>query len=77
MPEATPTGDTPEHAYHLSEDQHTALYQARHVLDTLYQLANVPNDFVHLRYESLAVTLGLLTDLLDAVQPNLVWRKPS
>lgn len=77
MPEAIPAGFDPEAPYHLTEDQHTALYQARHVLDTLCQLASVSDDFVHLRYESLAVTLGLLTDLLDAVQPNLVWRKPS
>jgi len=35
------------------------------------------DEFVDLRYESIAVTFGLLGDLMDEAVPNLIWRKQA
>lgn len=70
-------GFDPEYPYRLSEDQHTNLYQVRHLLELIHALSSPGNEFVELRAESVAVTCGLMSDLLDEAVPNLVWRKPQ
>lgn len=62
-------------AYHLTEDQHTAIYQARHLLGLVYDLSTNQQEFCELHYEHIAVSIGLIADLLDSAIPGLVWRK--
>ena len=58
----------------MTEDQHTALYQARHLIGTLYTLTATRDEFIDLRREHLQVTLGLIETLIDTAAPGLVWR---
>jgi hypothetical protein len=58
----------------MTENQHTALYQARHLVATLSRLSASSDEFLDFRREHLAVTLGLIEDLIDTAVPNLVWR---
>ncbi len=77
MCQCTPTPASGSPNYALTEDQHTALYQARHMLGMIYSLSSVREEFVELRMEELAVSVGLITDLLDSAIPGLVWRPRS
>jgi hypothetical protein len=50
------------------------LYQARHLSSLLSVFACNREEFCEARMESIAVTFGLIADLLDTAQPDLVWR---
>lgn len=65
----------PEFPYRLTEDQHTRIYQVRHLMELMHNLASNRDEFTDVRVESIAVTCGLIGDLLDEAIPNLVWRK--
>lgn len=58
----------------MTEDQRTALYQARHLIGTLYSLSATRDEFIDFRREHLQVTLGLIETLIDTAAPGLVWR---
>lgn len=60
----------------LTDDQHTALYRARHLIELLHLFASDRGAFVDLRCESLAVTCDLLGELIDQAVPHLIWRQP-
>ncbi len=77
MPDTTPAGFDPDSPYHLTEVQHTALYQARHLCELLSVALSLQAEHFTGRSESLAVAFGLVAELLDATQPNLVWRAPQ
>lgn len=74
---AKPTiGFDPKFPYRLSEDQHTRLYQARHLVELLHNVAGPTYpEFSEIRTESLAVVCGLIGDLLDEAMPNMIFRK--
>ncbi len=57
-------------AYPFSENQQWALYQARHLSRLLCTVAQAKDSFVDLNRESLAVTFGLLSDLLESADPT-------
>lgn len=77
MTQASPAFDA-DHPYRLTEEQHFAIYQVRHVLELIAHVSAARDEYIaDLRYESLAVTAGLLGDLLDSAVPNLVRRKKS
>lgn len=58
----------------LDEDQHYALYQARHLLGLLYSLTCSKAEFTEIRMEHLCVSLGHITDLMDIAVTNLVFK---
>jgi hypothetical protein len=58
--------------HHLTEEQHYSLYVARHLCAVMHSLAG-DIGFTEANTESLAVTFGHLTDLLDAAHPGLVF----
>lgn len=70
-------GFDPDFPYRLSESQHDCLYQTRHLLELMHDLALNGEEFCDIRSESIAVTFGLMCDLLDQAMPNLIWRKPQ
>jgi|GEM_PF-6183738 len=59
--------------YHLTEDSHTAIYQARHLLGLLYDMSSTKEEFCEVHLEHLAVSLGVITDLMDSVFPGLIF----
>ena len=73
MCKCTPTSDD-EPAYPFSENQQFALYQARHLTRVLSCLSLAKDPFIDLNRESLGVTFGLLSDLLETADP--AYRSP-
>lgn len=68
----TTTAFDHEFAYGLSEEQHTSLYQAKHlllVLDGLAMTSTTSDKRVDLPRESLAIVFGLARDLLEKGMP--------
>lgn len=63
MKAKTKTQERP--AYHLTEDQQYALFQARHLLGLLADLAGGSSKFVDTRSEHLCVGLGVVNNLMD------------
>lgn len=59
--------------YHLTEDQHDAIYQARHVCELMSDLASCRDNSVEVNRETLAVVGRLVGDLLDKAVPGLVF----
>jgi hypothetical protein len=64
----------PEHPYHLSEEQHYRVYQARHLVELLHSLSSAKQEFFDIRSESLAVTCSLIGELLDEAVPKLIFK---
>lgn len=60
--------------YHLTEENHYAIYQVRHLLGLLYDLSSGREEFCDLHREHLAVSLGVANELLDGVFPDLVFK---
>ena len=63
-----------EPAYPFSENQQWALYQARHLSRVLNTLSQAKDTFIDLNRESISVTFGLLSDLLESADPT--YRHP-
>lgn len=72
----TPSGIPfdPQRPYSLTEEQHYAIYQARHLALLLHDLSSCRDEFAEVRRESVAVVYDLLGDLLDAAIPNLIFK---
>lgn len=60
--------------YHLTEENHFAIYQVRHLLGLLYDLSSGSAEFCDLHREHLAVSLGVANELLDGVFSGLVFK---
>lgn len=58
----------------LSDDQHTALYEAYHLVELIHYLSSNQAEFVEIRQETLAVVCGIITTRMEQVTNNLFWR---
>lgn len=76
MCQSQPTpADYHDGKYHLTEENHYAIYQVRHLLGLLYDLSSCSREeFCDLHREHLAVSLGVANELLDGVFPHLVFK---
>ncbi|WP_038141020.1 hypothetical protein [Thiothrix lacustris] len=58
----------------LNDDQHTALYEAYHLVELIHYLSSNQAEFVEIRQETLSVVCGIITDRMEQVTNNLFWR---
>ena len=56
--------------YTMTEEQDTALYQAKHLIEVLANTTETQKEFIEIRSESLHVTLSMVVDLLGKARPT-------